>query len=189
MGNDTSPPRPPRRDLVVTAAFVFLGAGVALATWPFLSALSPGDGSEGDTTSVDLDAIAEGMTVRVAWLGRPYLVRNRTPREIAEVHRQTPSIDRYARNENGGRMDGARDEARAVQGRPAILVVSAVCTKGDCMLHDANAADGDVGWYCPCCSSRFDFSGRVLSGPAQQNLTVPRHALRDRRLVIGARTQ
>ncbi len=188
--NGEQPASPPRRDFVVTAAFALAGAGLVTAVWPFVSALGPGRGrEEADMTTVDLNAIPAGTAHMVAWLGRPYLIRHRTSEEVRQAKRQVPTVDLFARNENLDRLTGAGDENRTLPGRPTFLVISAQCSNGDCIVRDGERVtlDDGLGWMCPCCASRFDFSGRVVSGPARQNLPVPRYKMRDGRLLIGAR--
>ena len=47
-------------------------------------------------------------------------------------------------------------------------VVSAVCTHMACLVHFNQA---EKSWDCPCHGSRFDIEGRVLEGPAYQDLS------------------
>ncbi|HEY0963431.1 MAG TPA: Rieske 2Fe-2S domain-containing protein, partial [Pseudomonadales bacterium] len=49
--------------------------------------------------------------------------------------------------------------------------VGAHCTHMGCLVH-FNALE--MSWDCPCHGSRFDIDGRVIEGPAQKDLPVPR---------------
>jgi ubiquinol-cytochrome c reductase iron-sulfur subunit len=179
------PAQPRRRDLLVTSAFALAGAGGLLALWPFVSALTVAPRDDADAVSLDLDAIPAGTTQQVIWRGKPFIVRHRTADEAARSLRQVTRVDRYARNDNLEPLSEAGEINRLVPGKPRYLIMSAVCTKGDCIIRDV--FDDGVGWFCPCCASRYDFSGRVVAGPAPQNLPVPRYKPRDGRWVIGAR--
>lgn len=50
----------------------------------------------------------------------------------------------------------------------AMHLVSAVCTHLGCIVHWNN---GEKSWDCPCHGSRFSIDGKVLEGPAYDNLT------------------
>ncbi len=36
-----------------------------------------------------------------------------------------------------------------------------------------SSTDQDIGWVCACHGSKYDYSGRIISGPAPRNLEVP----------------
>jgi Rieske Fe-S protein len=50
----------------------------------------------------------------------------------------------------------------------ALHEMSAVCNHLGCMVH-WNAAD--LTWDCPCHGSRYDRYGKVVNGPAHEDLT------------------
>jgi ubiquinol-cytochrome c reductase iron-sulfur subunit len=54
-----------------------------------------------------------------------------------------------------------------------------------------NEKRGDFGgWFCSCHGSQYDVSGRVMKGPAPQNLEVPLyHFLNDNLIEIGRLTR
>jgi ubiquinol-cytochrome c reductase iron-sulfur subunit len=83
--------------------------------------------------------------------------------------------DPYARNAALPANAPASDANRTHAGKPEWLVVVGVCTHLACRLetHDAIARDNNDGWLCRCHSARFDLAGRVRSGPARTNLSVP----------------
>ena len=78
-----------------------------------------------------------------------------------------PSVDDLGPGEGAVvRIDGAavaayRDEHGVVH------TVSAVCTHMACLVAFNTA---EKSWDCPCHGSRFDYRGRVLSGPAVKDL-------------------
>ncbi len=178
-----------RRDVIVTSALAFAGAGALVALWPFVNAFTVTPDIGTDTTAIDVAALAPGTTEISVWRGKPYVVRRRTADEASRALKQIVTIDRFARNENLEPMSGAAVANRVVPGQPHWIVMSAVCTKGDCLLrdHTASSVDDGVGWFCPCCASRYDLSGRIMSGPAPHNLPVPRYRQQDGRVIIGMR--
>jgi ubiquinol-cytochrome c reductase iron-sulfur subunit len=185
---NADPLEPRRRDVISIAALSFVGVGLAAAAWPFIAQMAPNRASRrGDLATVELDGIAEGTTRVVAWNGLPVLVRHRPRVEIEAARRSSGQIDGLARNALQPRTADSRD-AHRVGADPRWLVMVGLCSKHDCLVRDMDTpsrlADG-VGWFCPCCASRYDLSGRVVSGPAPANLAVPRHEIRGGSLTIG----
>ena len=84
--------------------------------------------------------------------------------------------------EAGPRIGGPADEATKDW-----VVVAANCTHLGCIPKVVdNGADG---WHCPCHGSVFDFTGRILHGPAPINLPQPPHVFaNDTTLTIGTDT-
>jgi Rieske Fe-S protein len=97
--------------------------------------------------------------------------------------------DRNARNAALDAAAQASDANRVSAKDPSYLVVEAVCPHDACVLQGYELADrlaDGIGFVCPCDASRFDLAGRVLGGPAQTNLSVPRFTvLSPVRLRIG----
>jgi nitrite reductase/ring-hydroxylating ferredoxin subunit/flavin-dependent dehydrogenase len=62
---------------------------------------------------------------------------------------------------NGQRVACSRDRS----GR--LNYVSAICSHMGCVVHWNNAAET---WDCPCHGSRFEPTGKVIAGPAEQGL-------------------
>lgn len=48
-----------------------------------------------------------------------------------------------------------------------IFLVSEKCTYEGC---DLNWNSGEKVWQCPCCGSKFNIEGKVLQGPATEDL-------------------
>jgi Rieske Fe-S protein len=78
-----------------------------------------------------------------------------------------PSVDALAPGEgavvrvNSELVAAYRDEGGAVHG------VSPICTHMGCHVAFNTA---EKSWDCPCHGSRFDYRGRVISGPAVEDL-------------------
>lgn len=48
-----------------------------------------------------------------------------------------------------------------------LFVVSEKCTYEGC---DLNWNQGEKVWICPCCGSKYSIEGKVLNGPATEDL-------------------
>lgn len=186
-------PEPARRDVFVLAAGAVVAAGAALALWPFLDQMNPPAGSSApDAVEIDLGPIRPGQMITVAWRGLPVFVRHRTAEEVAAARAVDVAglPDTRARNAALPEAAVASDANRTTAGHEQWLVVVGVCTHMNCKLIESpgrDAADGAVGFVCPCHAARFDRSGRVVSGPARTNLTIPPYRfVGSGRLRIGA---
>jgi ubiquinol-cytochrome c reductase iron-sulfur subunit len=144
-----------RRDFLVKVTSVVGGAGVAATCIPFVASMNPSlDVLSKATTEVDLSGIPEGGMHTIAWQGKPVFVLHRTQEQIKAMLAS-----------NGG-MQPEPDQQRAKQ--PEWLVVVGVCTHMGCVPNKEGP-----GWTCHCHGSQYDDSGRVLRGPAPNNLEVP----------------
>lgn len=182
---------PTRRDMVVTAAVAFAGGGAVAAAWPLIRQMSPDAAvPKPEITSLELQSIGAGQSRTVGHAGQPVIVRNRTRAEIERARAGDVAAlrDRDARSAIAPGRAEATDVNRVVRGHEPWLVLVAACTKEACIVHETELeqrlADG-IGWACPCCASRYDLSGRVVSGPAPQNLRVPRFSIDGVTLRIG----
>ena len=172
---------PGRRSFLYRSAAVLGAAGLAAAAWPLIDSLNPA-ADERVPDYVDLRGFAEGerRIVLVRGIG-PVFVSHRTTAEIAAAK----AGDRASLKDPEPDGDRVR--------RDAWLVLVGLCTFRSCSL----AGQGDDalywqgwsgitgpskldrgrygGWYCLCCGSVYDTSGRIRSGPAPRNLAVPNH--------------
>ena len=163
-----------RRDFIHIAAGAAFAGGAAAVAWPFISQLGPAaDTRAASSAEVDLSKIPEGGEVRVLIGGKPFFVRHRTAKEIAEAEADDASV--------GKMIDPQTDEERLVP-KPdgslnkAFLVTSGACTHLGCVPVGPGTNTGDYGgWYCPCHGSHYDTSGRIRKGPAPSNLEVPEY--------------
>ncbi|MDH5300011.1 MAG: ubiquinol-cytochrome c reductase iron-sulfur subunit [Gammaproteobacteria bacterium] len=159
---------PERRDFIATAATVVTGVGVATACWPFISSMNPSsDVLSKATTEASLKGIRPGEVKTVEWQGKPVFILRRTEKQIAEME------------QSGSEKDPQADKDRVIN--PDWLVVVGLCTHLGCV--PSRKPDG---WMCPCHGSVYDNSGRVLKGPAPQNLIVPKYEfISEDKIIIG----
>jgi len=157
--------------------FIATGAvgavGIASVVWPMISQMSPDASTLAlASTEIDISKIEVGQIVTVKWRGNPVFVRRRTDKEIKESQ-ETPLSDL---------KDPQTDQDRVK--KPEWLIVVGICTHLGCVpLGHDGPYDG---WRCPCHGSIYDTSGRIRSGPAPLNLTVPTYAfLSDTKVKIG----
>ena len=141
-------------DLVITG---FGCIGTACAIYPFLSSFNPAkDTVANSTIEIDLTEIQIGATKVFSWQGKPIFVRHRTKEEILLANEVEISI-----------LKDSESDATRVK-RPEWLIVIGICTHLGCVPKCQKN-----GWLCPCHGSRYDTSGRIISGPAPTNLAVP----------------
>lgn len=165
-----------RRDFLYVATATTAAVGATLASWPFIDQMRP-DASTLAVATIDIDisGIDEGMSVTARWRGQPIFVRNRTSAEI-EASLATPIAalkDPLARNANFDEDTPAADAARSAgQGRDKWIIMIGVCTHLGCIPLGQAGEFG--GWFCPCHGSHYDTAGRIRTGPAPENLAIPR---------------
>jgi len=192
MTEFSDPQHATRRDVIVQTAVALQAVGCIAALWPIIAQMNPHQGSPApEMREVDLPSIEPGETKTVAWRGLPIAIRHRTS---AQVHLSrsvavSELSDRLARNDALGKDARATDANRTKAGHEEWLVVISICTHLGCRLQTTRAAGMSAssdGWVCPCHAARFDLSGRVRSGPARTNLTVPRYEfVTPKRIRIG----
>jgi len=168
--NETS-----RRDFLKITSLMAGGCGAAALSWSFLAQLQPDEATlAASTVEVDISAVAPGASLIIPWRGKPVVIRNRSAQEI-ELARATPieSLkDTHARNANLAEDTPALDAARcAGQGRDNWLIMVNLCTHLGCV--PILGTPDKPGWFCPCHGSSYDTAGRVLNGPAGQNMAIP----------------
>lgn len=157
-----------RRDFLFKVTTVVGGAGVAAATVPFVASMNPSsDVLAKATTEVELTGMNPGDMRTVAWQGKPVFILYRTAEQI-----------KLAESTNGV-LDPMPDQKRVKE--PAWLLVVGVCTHMGCVPN----LEG-TGWTCHCHGSQYDYSGRVVRGPAPRNLEVPPyHFVSSDKIIIG----
>jgi len=173
-----SPDGGTRRDFLQLTAAAFGAVGAGCFAWPLVDSLNPArDTLALATTEVDLTPIEVGQSVTVIWQGKPVFIRRRTTDEIKTA--QDVNITEL--------RDKQTDQDRVKKAE--WLVVVGICTHLGCIPQGQKVGEtrGDYnGWFCPCHGSAYDTSGRIRSGPAPTNMSVPPYEfLTDSRIKIG----
>lgn len=137
------------------------GAGISL--WHIISVLGKETTNKDNTFFIDvsLSDIKEGETIKRMHQGKPIFIHHRTQDEISLARR----TDRKKL------IAPQSDSERVNPDYPQWLIVQGICPHAGCVPNIRT--DEKKGWYCPCHGSEFDTSGRVVRGPAKENLPVP----------------
>jgi ubiquinol-cytochrome c reductase iron-sulfur subunit len=180
-----------RRHFLAVATAVAGGAGIALASIPFISSLKPSARAEaqGAPVEVAVGSLEPGEMVRVLWRGRLVFVLRRSEEMLSRLSLVSKYLD-DPDSSNADQQPGfAVNEFRSR--KPELLVVEGSCTHLGCapleQFEVGPAADWYGGFFCPCHGSKFDLSGRVYKGvPAPTNLRVPPYRfIQDDVILIG----
>lgn len=183
-----------RRHFLVVATAVTGGAGVALASIPFLSSLKPSARAQalGAPVEVPVGSLEPGAMIRVIWRGKLVFVVRRDQEMVSRLS-ETEDLVRDPNSEVVEQQpDYAVNEYRSI--KPEYLVVEGSCTHLGCAPLAQFQVEPAENWYggffCPCHGSKFDLAGRVYKGvPAPTNLRVPPYRfIRDDVIMIGAET-
>ncbi|MGN7618491.1 MAG: ubiquinol-cytochrome c reductase iron-sulfur subunit [Ehrlichia sp.] len=151
-----------RRDFLGLTTLYMAGIGLFSSIYPLIKFLSPSaEVIAQSTVEVNLSDIKEGKTRIVKWQGKPVFIRKRTVQEIEDAKSVRVETLR----------DPQSDQERTHHGKEEWLVMVGICTHLGCV--PVEVSDGKQGWYCPCHGSKYDTSGRIVSGPAPLNLPVP----------------
>jgi ubiquinol-cytochrome c reductase iron-sulfur subunit len=179
---------PNRRDFLYIATGMAAAVGAAGAAWPFIDQMRP-DASTLAMSSIEVDVsgLEEGMSLTVKWRGKPVFIRNRTAKEIEDgkAVKLDELKDPLSRNANlAGDVEATDANRSGGEGKENWLVMVGVCTHLGCVpLGQAGIYNG---WFCPCHGSTYDTAGRIRSGPAPENLSVPKFAfVSDKVIKIG----
>lgn len=169
-----------RRRFLVRATTVVGGAGVAAAALPFILSMEPSARSQaaGAPIEVDISKLEEGQLITVPWRQRPVFVLHRSKSQQAELHTFSTKLKDPGSDEPQ-QLPRCKNIYRSL--KPEYLVLVGICTHLGCVPdYRPQIAPADLGaawkggFYCACHGSRYDLSGRVISGsPAPLNLPVP----------------
>lgn len=168
MSGTDSVDNPQRRNFLGIVTSIVGAGGAAAASWPLISSMNPSmDVLANGTTEVDLTNIPAGGTHTVSWQGKPVFIVHRTPEEVTKAQAMA------------NLKDPEPDDKRAKN--PQWLVVVGICTHLGCVPNRS-----PEGWLCACHGSKYDDSGRIVSGPAPKNLEVPPYKfVNDTKILIG----
>lgn len=166
---------------LIAGSAVLVGSGVFLL--PAVRTLRLKPDVDWNETNVEfpISGIGIGEQEMLRGLSEPILVIHRSPEVVTALRDLSTDqrIDQAARLPTGSRL--AADEERTTSRDGRFIVVNARCSLGDCIVQD----DSDnMELFCPCCSSRYDLSGRVLRGPAKQDLAIPQYRFNAEETVV-----
>lgn len=180
-----------RRKLLNSALTAIAGLGAYASSIPFVKSFRPSARAKGlgEPVEVDLTELRPGEVRALEYRGRVMLVLRRTAEMISRLQ-STVATTRRPEDAPDPRYVSA--QLRSI--RPEFLIVEGVCTHLGCVPQQRSAAEGrtyvgaewDGGFVCPCHGSAFDHAGRVVRGPAPDDLAIPPHRFAtETRIVIG----
>jgi len=124
------------------------------------------------TTEYNLGKLGPGDCTTIKWRGKPVFIRHLTGDEIAAVE-----------NQDQGELRDPATHSERVQ-KPEWSIILGICTHLGC-VPISKAGDWQ-GYFCPCHGSHYDASGRIMKGPAPENMEVPVYKfLSDSEIIIG----
>lgn len=169
------------------------GVAAFFSSLPFVKSLLPSAKARSlaGPIEVDLGRLQPGQVEAHSYRGETMLVLRRTPQMLAQLD----SMRSHRLDDASEDPTYVDSEHRAIN--PEYLVLRGVCTHLGCVpqqrADEGKATLGEWwtgGFICPCHQSGFDYTGRVVRGPAPRNLPVPPHRYVDAsRLIIGEPTE
>ena len=174
-----------KRRFLIAATSVLGGAGLIMATVPFIRSMGPSARVRAANAPVKVNVakLQPGQQLTVVWRRQPVWILRRSEEMLAGLEKQ--SLRQRLRDpdsqETTQQPAYAQNSYRSL--KPEYLVITGICTHLSCaptLRLEASAADGELDWQggyiCSCHGSRFDLAGRVFKGvPAPSNLMVPPH--------------
>ena len=168
----------------LTAATAAVGtAGVGVIAVPFVKSLEPdAAAAAASVVTIDISRIPLGGHMTTSWQQKPLIIVRRTPEMLATLSQlnsqlkdpdsNAPQQPAYAQNIHRSR-------------KPEWLIMMQVCTHL-CCSPTYDPTKGTVtptwlgGFFCACHGSRYDLSGRVMTGsPAPENMVIPEYTFSD----------
>ena len=165
-----------RRKLLLNIVAGFGVAGVLAFIFPFLRGMLP-TLKNAEAKEIDISSMKDGEIKTVRWKGKNVLIVKRNPESIGKRPSQLKILtDPFSINSL--QPEFARGHGRS--SRENYLVVYSYCTLLSCDLKrlETIGEQGSVfgGFFCPCDGSRYDTSGRVITGSAAKyNLSIPNY--------------
>lgn len=178
-----------RRTFLIGATSAVGAAGVVGLAVPFVKSWQPSARAKnaGAPVTVDVSKIEPGQRVVREWRGQPVWLLRRTDEMLSALEKVSDKL-RDPESTTDQQPAYARNAFRSI--KPDMLVLIGICTHLGCSPNYNPNPAVDVGleyggFFCPCHSSRFDFSGRVYDGvPAPANMVVPPHSYLSESVVI-----
>ena len=182
-----------RRDFLFIATGAMTAVAAAGVVFPLVLSLGPNAAVQaaGQPVEIDVSAIEEGGQIVVNWRGLPYFIRRLPGTAITELENETegtqidpvPLTERVAIPPVEGEAQATETTQADLTGeRPIYTIAAANCTHLGCI--PTKVEEGAAGWACPCHGSIFDLAGRVIKGPAAENLPIPPHYFASTSVVV-----
>ncbi len=172
-----------RRDFLYYATGAVAAGVTGTAIWGLGRAMGPTAATQHDKNLyVDISDLEEGRQLTVKFRQRPVFIRHRTQEEVDQARAtqledlfdtatRSISSDRHWRHTVTGSAD---DRERSVDPEGRYIVLWGICTKEGCVPLGDRSGDY-YGWFCPCCGTHYDTSGRFRKGPAPHNMYIPNY--------------
>lgn len=185
-----------RRRFLTAATSVVGAVGAGFVAAPFVISMEPSARAQaaGAPVEADISKIEPGQMLTIEWRGKPVWIVHRTKQNLDDLPSNDKLLTDPSSDNTAQQPEWAKNEFRSYEDHKDILVLVGICTHLGCSpTYRPDLAPADLGpdwkggFFCPCHGSRFDLSGRVLSGsPAPKNLQVPPYMfLSDSRIVVG----
>jgi ubiquinol-cytochrome c reductase iron-sulfur subunit len=180
-----------RRCFLRRATTVVGGAGLAVASVPFLSYWMPDAATQAaaEPIKIDIKALKPRDQLTVPWRGMPIWVIYRD-QAMMDTLSKLDSVLRDPLSEQNQQPAYCKNIHRSI--KPQLLISIGICTHLGCVptyRPDVASVSPDWlgGFYCPCHGSKYDLAGRVYQDvPAPLNLKIPRHSyISDTEILIG----
>ena len=167
--------------------------GAVFAAVPFFRYFLPSKRARGlgAPITIDISSFQPGDTHAFVWRGQPVLVMRRSQEQLdALALTNERLLDTSDLADSGASNIDPIHRAK----RAEYLVLLGTCTHFGCVpiqeVDRGRTLMGDWwpgGFTCPCHGSVYDFAGRVVRGPAPENLRVPPYHFASRSsLVVGS---
>ncbi|HEB86867.1 MAG TPA: ubiquinol-cytochrome c reductase iron-sulfur subunit [Gammaproteobacteria bacterium] len=164
----------------LTATTAALGtAGIGVLAVPFVKSLEPdAAAAAASVVTVDISEIPPGGHLTTSWQQKPLIIVHRTPEMLATLSQVTSQL-KDPDNKVPQQPSYAQNIYRSR--KPEWLIMMQVCTHLCCSpTYDPKKGTVSSTWlggfFCACHGSRYDLSGRVMSGsPAPENMVVPEY--------------
>ena len=185
-----------KRTWLIATSCAGVAGTVALAT-PFVSSFTPSERAKaaGASVEVDISDLKPGEKIVVEWRGKPVWIMRRTPEQMASLEKTVSELADPESKNKAFTPEWAKNQGRAREEHPDVLVVVGICTHLGCSPVDKVQTgpqpslpdNWEGGFFCPCHGSTFDLAGRVYKNkPAPDNLEVPPYVyLSETKLLIG----
>lgn len=165
-----------RRDFIhLLAVGTTAAAGIGILV-PAVDQMNPAaDVRALATKEVNISAVEPGQAIKVIWQGKPVFIRRLSEKELAEAAAIPDSRLKDGDSRNANAEGEPATRATRVQKEDFVIVLG-VCTHLGCVPLGTEPGEtkGEYGgWFCPCHGSHYDPFGRIMKGPAPENLPVP----------------